>query len=230
MNLKSIPIYLALMVAGFSFAMYLVKFGIYQPDNPNLVTKTEYDHVKQQRDDAISLNDNLIKEIIDSLSIQTLILDTDSGEKRVIKLKEGLDKLLFFVPSTATTKGKLTEKEKRTDFLIAHWHAYRRGSNGDAKSEDDLLETIKQISGINPNAQFLIYSSTFGNKSAVENLKKQIRGKSIGDLLDDRLSWIKFPYKADDHQTQKVINTVIEIGKQRFLNNIDRLKNADNKG
>ncbi|MCP4372453.1 MAG: hypothetical protein GY797_30765 [Deltaproteobacteria bacterium] len=104
-DLKSILGYLTLIGLGFGFAILLVNYGVYLPDTKNFVP------IKEYNDDIDKLKNQHSKRI-EILSVDTLILDVDQGKQRVIILKDRLDNIPFFIPTTASATGDLTSKEK----------------------------------------------------------------------------------------------------------------------
>jgi hypothetical protein len=200
------------MVFGFGIAMGLVKYGVYQPDNPNVVSRSTYMKTQTELNDAKQKLEGQRREILDTLSINTLILDTDSGQQRVRILKERLDNIPFFIPTTASAIGKLTSEEKRTNFLIAHWHAYRGEEFNHYESEDRLMEEIKDIYKSNPQALFLIYSSTLDKIDDIERLKGQIPGS----IDKSNIKWVFFPYDPDECHIQVVLEKILNLGLERI--------------
>lgn len=205
--------YIALLSAGFGFAMLLVNFGIFQVDNPNFKPISDFNSLETELKKEKSKMKELRTFIVDSISVSTLILDTDLGQERLGILKEELDRMPFFNPRTATTKGgSLTDDEKSTDLLIAHWHAYRKDTIGHDKSEAILMETLKEVNSTSPNASFLIYSSLLGDSAQIEKLKLQIPQ----EINRERVMWMEFPYAPNNCQIQEVIHEILTIGKNRI--------------
>ena len=162
--------------------------------------------------------DSLEKKISQKSPLQTLILDTKTDNSRLTFLVPKLQKSpLFDVKAFSALETTFEDDMLSQDLYIMHWHTYRYQTNGDdLLSEIRLKELISQIQKTNSNAEFIIFSSQFGNinenisKAAIQRFDEQFKNV-------DNIARLDFQYSPNSNQQTRVLLEILDFAVVKYF-------------